>query len=190
MLFDELDVDGMSVRCKWIAITRVVHALPLARFLRHIGGAHAVEFAIVAPAFILLLCIVMELGAVLLTQSNINFATRDASRLIMTGQVQTGAGESVFTDKACSDVSVLISCTSLQYNVQSASAFSDLNATVVPNSSGNMSTTGFSPGGPGSDVLVQIGYSFPCIIPVACSYIATSGKILLVSTVAFQNENY
>jgi Flp pilus assembly protein TadG len=164
--------------------------MSLARFAYHAGGAHAVEFAIVSPIFILLICIVVQLGLVLLTQSNINYATRDASRLIMTGQVQTGAGESLFTDKACSDVSVLISCSSLQYNVESASAFSDLNATVLADNSGNMSTIGFNPGGPGSDVLVQVGYSFPCLIPIACNYIAKNGKLLLVSTVAFQNENY
>jgi Flp pilus assembly protein TadG len=163
---------------------------PLARFLRDGGGAHAVEFAIVSPVFILLICVSIELGLVLLTQSNINYAARDASRLIMTGQVQTGAGESLFTNKVCSDVNVLISCPSLQYNVQSGSSFAGLNGTVVANSSGNMTTTGFSPGGPESDVLVQVGYSFPCIIPIACNYIGTNGKLLLVSTVAFQNENY
>jgi Flp pilus assembly protein TadG len=169
---------------------RCARRLPFAQFLRHDGGAHAVEFAIVSPVFILLICIAVELGLVLLTQSNINYATRDASRLIMTGQVQTGGGESVFTNKICGDVNVLITCSSLQYNVQSGGAFSDLNGTVVANSSGNMTTTGFSPGGPGSDVLVQVGYAFPCIIPIACSHIGTNGKLLLVATVAFQNEDF
>lgn len=178
----------MRVRKRWAE--QFERRVPLARFLRHSGGAHAIEFAIVSPVFILLICVSVELGLVLLTQSNINYAARDASRLIMTGQVQTGAGESLFTNKVCSDVSVLISCSSLQYNVQSGSAFANFNATVVANSSGDMSTTGFSPGGPGSDVLVQIGYSFPCIIPIACNYISTNSKLLLVSTIAFQNENY
>jgi Flp pilus assembly protein TadG len=178
----------MRVQKRWAE--RFARRVPLADFLRHDGGAHAVEFAIVSPVFILLICMAVELGLILLTQSNINYATRDASRLIMTGQVQTGAGESVFTSKICGDVNVLITCSSLQYNVQSGGAFSDLNGTVVANSSGNMTTTGFSPGGAGSDVLVQVGYAFPCIVPIACNYIGTNGKLLLVATVAFQNEDF
>jgi Flp pilus assembly protein TadG len=162
---------------------------PLARFLRDIGGAHAVEFALIAPVFILLICIVIELGLSLIIQSNINYATRDASRLILTGQVQTGGGMSVFTKKICDAVNILISCGNLQYNVQSDTTFGTLTpAHATP--SGNMSTTGFSPGGPGSDVLVQVGYPFPCIIPFACNLISTNGTVLLISTVAFQNENY
>lgn len=178
----------MRVQRKWAE--QFARGFLLARFLRHTGGAHAVEFAIVAPAFILLLCISLELGLALLTQSNINYAARDAARLIMTGQIQTGGGLSAFTSRLCSDVNVLISCSSLQYNVQSGSSFSALNATVQANSNGQMTNTQFSPGSAGSDVLVQVGYAFPCIIPVVCKYIAENGTILLVSTVAFQNENY
>jgi Flp pilus assembly protein TadG len=185
-----MDVDGMSVRCKWMWMERLARDLPLARFLRHIGGAHAVEYALISPVFILLICMSLELGAVLLVQSNINYATRDAARLILTGQVQTGGGVSAFTTKLCGDVNVLITCSNLEYNVQSASTFSALNATVQTNSSGQMTNTQFSPGGPGSDVLVQVGYPFPCIIPVACNYIATNGNLLLVSTVALQSEDY
>jgi Flp pilus assembly protein TadG len=153
-------------------------------------GSALVEFALVSPLFFLLTFVTIDFGLILLTQSSINFAARDASRLIMTGQVQSGAGQSAFTTRACNAVSALISCSSLQYNVQSGSTFSSLNAKVVANTSGNMSTTGFSPGGPGSDVLVQIGYPYSCIIPVACDYISNNGKFLLVATVAFQNENY
>jgi Flp pilus assembly protein TadG len=163
--------------------------LPLARFLRDTGGAHAVEFALVAPVFILLIAITVELGLSLIIQSNINYATRDASRLILTGQVQTGGGMSVFTNKICGDVNVLISCGNLQYNVQSDTAFGSLTPAQAT-TSGNMSSTGFSPGGPGSDVLVQVGYPFPCIIPFACNLISANGTVLLISTVAFQNENY
>jgi Flp pilus assembly protein TadG len=186
----QTDVDGMPVRCKWTAMEALVRGLPFARFLRHDGGAHAVEYAIVAPVFILLICMSLELGSVLLVQSNINYATRDAARLILTGQVQTGGGVSAFTNKLCGDVNVLITCSNLEYNVQSAGTFSALNATVQTNSSGQMTNTQFSPGGPGSDVLVQVGYPFPCIIPIACNYISTNGNLLLFSTVALQTENY
>jgi Flp pilus assembly protein TadG len=178
----------MPVRRKWTE--QLARGFLLARFLRHTGGAHAIEFALVSPVFILLICVSLELGLILITQSNINYATRDASRLIMTGQVQTTGGQSAFTSRACGDVTFLISCSNLQYNVQSGASFADLNAAVQTDGNGNMTNAQFSPGGPGSDVLVQIGYSFPCIIPVACNYLAKNGTLLLVSTVAFQNENY
>jgi len=138
---------------------------PLARFLHHTGGANAVEFALISPVFILLLFVSVELGLTLFTQSNLNYATRGAARLILTGQVQSGGGVSMFTSRLCSDVGSLIPCSSLEYNVQSGSSFSALSPTVQTNSSGDMTNTQFSPGSAGSDVLVQVGYPLPCTPP-------------------------
>ncbi len=63
------------------------------RIFRHIAGdakgALAIEFAFVAPLFLLLLLVIVELGLTLTTQSLLDGATRDAARLIRTGQVQS-----------------------------------------------------------------------------------------------------
>jgi Flp pilus assembly protein TadG len=158
----------------------------LARLLRDSAAAAAVEFAIIGSMFLLLVCMMIEVDLIMFTQSVLDNATRDAGRLIQTGQVQAAGGTAtLFTNQLCSDVGTLIPCASLQYNVQSAASFSALNTTVT-SSNGTMTGTGFSPGTSGQDVLVQVGYYRPTIIPWTAKYLY--GSRLLISTVAFQNN--
>ena len=163
----------------------------LSRFARHDSGISTVEFALLAPTFALLICVSLDFGITMLTQSTLDNAARDASRLIMTGQIQNAGGSAApFSAKLCSELGTLIPCTGIQYNVQSATTFAALNGTVTPNAGGNMSTQGFSPGVSGSDVLVQVGYNRSTLIPWVGQFYHTGGKILIVSTVAFQNDPY
>lgn len=158
----------------------------LARLLRDSAAAAAVEFAIIGSMFLLLVCMMVEVDLIMFTQSVLDNAARDAGRLIQTGQVQAAGGAAtLFTNQLCSDVGTLIPCAKLQYNVQSAASFSALNTTVT-SSNGTMTGTGFSPGTSGQDVLVQVGYYRPTIIPWTAKYLY--GNRLLISTVAFQND--
>ncbi|HXP30741.1 MAG TPA: TadE/TadG family type IV pilus assembly protein [Stellaceae bacterium] len=158
----------------------------LARLLRDSTAAAAVEFAIIGSMFLLLVCMMIEVDLIMFTQSVLDNATRDAGRLIQTGQVQSAGGAATpFTNQLCNDVGTLIPCGSLQYNVQSAASFSALTTTVA-STNGTMTGTGFSPGTSGQDVLIQVGYYRPTIIPWAAKYLY--GSRLLISTVAFQND--
>ena len=51
-----------------------------------------------------------------------------------------------------------------------------------------MNNTSYSPGSSGSDVVVQVGYTRTLFTPLVSSIIGTNGQLLLLSTVAFQNE--
>jgi Flp pilus assembly protein TadG len=162
----------------------------LGRWFRCRRSTAALEFAIAAPIFVLLLGSVIENGVLLFTQAALDNATRDASRLILTGQVQQGAGAGAFEAKVCAELGNLVPCSSLQYNVQAAGTFSALNVSVQSDSSGNMTGTQFNPGTPGQDVVVQVGYNRPYIVPLVGQYMSVNGSKLLVSTVVFQNEPY
>jgi len=84
-------------------------------------------------------------------QAFLDYATADAGRLIRIGQVQQGqVAKPLSTSQLCADVHPLISCGSLQFNVQSASnpGFGSLSATVAADSYGNLATTSL-PGGRG-----------------------------------------
>lgn len=73
-------------------------------------GALAIEFAFVAPLFLLLLLVIVELGLTLTTQSLLDGATRDAARLIRTGQVQSQTSPiSTFQTLLCNDMKPLMS---------------------------------------------------------------------------------
>jgi len=156
------------------------------------SGATAVEFALVGPLFIFMICIAFDLGLLLFTQSVLNNAARDASRLIQTNQ---GGGSSAFSTALCNDVTGLIPCASLQYYVQSAASFGAMSAGVLTDAGGNLKNAGtYSAGAPGSDVVVQVAYNRPTIVPWIIPYLnGADAKIskdfnLLVATIAFQNE--
>jgi len=155
-------------------------------------GATALEFAIVFPIFLLFLGMIMENGVLLFDQALLDNATNNAGRLIRTGQAQNGSGATMFYNELCSDVTPVIACSALQYNVQSAAnpGFASLNATVSAGSNGNLTTTSFTPGGPGDDVLVQVAYKRAFIFPLVGKSVSTTGMGLVFSTTAFQNEKY
>ena len=94
----------------------------------------AVEFAILAPAFFVAMLGIIDTGLLLTSQALLDTATTDAARLILTGQAT--ANTSAFGSQLCSEVSVLIDCSSLAYRVQTGNSFSAISASYTLNSSG------------------------------------------------------
>lgn len=153
----------------------------LARLWRRDDAAAAIEFGLLGSTFLLLACMIFELGLILFTQAVMDNALRDASRQIMTGQITTS---SAFVSKVCGEVSNLITnCSSggLKYYVQANSLFSGM--TVQTTFSSNSFSAGTSTN---NDILAQIAYQRSTIIPWAATYLHSNN--LIVSTVAFQNE--
>lgn len=150
--------------------------------MRDTRAAAAIEFAILGSTFILLVCMTLELGLVLFTQSVMDNALRDAARLIRTNQANSS---STFVSAVCSEIGTVLvaSCSSnLQYYVTSASSFSSLTAKT-----GTLPDT-YAAGSSASDMLAQIAYKRNTIIPWAAKFLGNTD--LLISTVAFQNEPY
>lgn len=172
------------------------HSGLLGRFLRSRSGVSMVEFALVGPLFLLLAFAIVDNGLVLFTQTILDNATREAARQIRIGKVQMAGdttGNGLFKTTLCNNFGGFIPCNSVQWRVQSVSsagAFSTMSSTVTSNSSGVMQNTGFSPGTPQSFVLVQVGYTQPYIMPFLEGIAGATGNLLLVSSVAFQNEHY
>jgi len=136
----------------------------------------------VGSIFLLLVCMTLELGLVLFTQSVMDNALRDAARLVRTDQASS---KNTFVTAVCKEVGTALvkSCsTSLQYYVASASSFSALHPKT-----GTLPNT-YTAGSSGSDMLAQIAYKRPTILPWASKFLSNTD--LLISTVAFQNEPY
>lgn len=159
----------------------------LRRLAHHRRGAVAVEFALVGPLFLLLLLAIVELAIALLTQAELDFATQAAARTI---EIGTSTTQAAFSKVLCNDAAPLIPCASLQIRVTAASTFGLLNSTLQYNASGNITNTGFSAGSQGQAVLVQVGYNQPYIVGLVGKYFGLHSSSLLLSTVAFMNENY
>lgn len=166
----------------------------LGRFLRSRCGVTMVEFALVGPLFLLLAFAICDNGLVLFMQTVLDNATREAARQIEIGKVQLSGdtdGTGLFKTTLCNNLGGLIPCNSLQWRVQSSNvSFASMSAAVTATGSGQMSTTGFSAGTPQSFVLVQVGFTQPYFIPALARISGSTGNLLLVSTVAQQNEHY
>jgi Flp pilus assembly protein TadG len=185
------------------------------RLARDSIGAIALEMALIGPPFFLLLMTILDLGLMLTSQSLLEGAARDASRLIRTGQAQTtGSPISTFQNLLCSDMGSVMTtakCTAnIIFEVQTFTNFGSVAFTPCVRNNNNTTGTGtvcgFTPGTGGQIVAVQATYNYSFIIPWvgACltggscwAGLGTTsgsnpgtGSVSLVSTVIFRNEPF
>lgn len=177
------------------------------RFCKHFAlcqkGATALEFALVAAPFLALLVALFETALVFFAQRVLDEVTEEASRYIMTGQAQqSNMTQSQFANYICTNnntatlVSALFSCSNLMVNVENYSDFASASTatpTLTFNANGTISNTwNYSPGTPGSIVVVQVMYQWPIILgPLGFTLSNLSnGNRLLVSTAVFKSEPY
>jgi|GEM_PF-2093828 len=119
------------------------------RFRKNDHGATAVEFALVAPLLFIMLFAIVGISLVFFAGVMLENATNDASRQLMTGEIETLTSETVCSKLLAPE---MFNCRSLRVTVSNAQCFSNL----APPSSG---TPG--PGGPAAAVMVQVSYPWP-----------------------------
>jgi len=166
-------------------------------------GATAVEFALVAAPFLALLVALFETALVFFAGRVLDEVTEEASRYILTGQAQqANMTQAQFDKYICTStntaalVSALFNCNNLMVNVENYNDFASANTsapTLTFNNNGQISNTwSYSPGTPGSIVVVQVMYQWPIVLgPLGFDLSNLSnGNRLLVSTAVFKTEPY
>jgi Flp pilus assembly protein TadG len=170
-----------------------------ARDLRRFGaarqGATAVEFALIAPAFIATLFAIIQTTLYLFAQQTLQTAAVQAGRLIMTGSAQTsGLTASQFQNDVCPLVSAVFTCGNLVINVQNYSSFSSAStaAPAVYSSGSTLSSGSYSLGTQGEIMVVQISYPWPVFgIPIGSVLSNTGyGTTQMMGVSAFRVEPY
>lgn len=172
----------------------------LRRLIRDDGGLAAVEFAFVGPPFLLTLLSIIELGLILVTQSLLDGATRDAARSIRTGQVYSANNSfAVFQNVICNDMSMILTAIDCQSNVI-VNVVKSGDGTFGSLSFGLCNTNpqcNFVPGVGGDAIGVQTTYARSFIIPWVGSFLSVADKnghstqsVTLQSTVVFRNEPF
>jgi Flp pilus assembly protein TadG len=148
------------------------------------------EFALVAPIFLLFFFALLELGLEMFTQILLDDSVRSAGRQIQIGAV---ASQAAFVTAVCKEFSAIAGATScpgaLQVYATSGSSFAALTPGTV-SAAGVLSPTTFTPGGSRADVLVQVVYQRTHVMPFIQTYIAPGGTRGLLATTVFQNEPY
>jgi Flp pilus assembly protein TadG len=169
----------------------------LRRFARAQRGATAIEFAIIATPFLMLMFGIIELGLVFMVSITLQNATDAAARKIRTGEFQTSASNTKddFKTLVCGNMSWLSGgCSSaLTVDVQTLANFTTLSTTGQTDpTTFNANNTCWSSGQPGDIVLVRTYYQWNIFTPLLNAALVNmgsgTGKRLISAAASFRNE--
>lgn len=187
------------------------------RFRKDRQGAAAIEFALLAIPFLMLVFATFETFLAFAGEQLMANAVNTMSRKIRTGEITFGLGkptdmtEAEFREAFCAEISILNMCSSTEVNtpaklyldVRQFANFADMPKDIPRVSSDEYSDLdtsefAFAPGGPDSKNMVRAYYRWQIMTDLIRPYITNirpPDKIiptdfLIVSTAAFQNEKY
>ena len=165
------------------------------KFWRAKGGATAVEFALVAMPFFMLLLAIFETSVIYFASTTLENAVDDAARQIRTGQAQfANMTADQFRQLICDQINVFMKCdASLAVDVR---AFNDFDQVTFPpevNPDGTLKNDQqFTPGGAGNVVVVRVFYQWPIVTPIigaSLSNMANNTRLIEAVT-TFRNEPF
>lgn len=169
------------------------HLLHLRRLRRDQSGATAVELAMIAVPFFLLVFSTIETAIVMGAGVVLDHAVDEAARLVMTGQTQTAdITPEKFKQSICDTASILLSCDKLKVDMRTFPTF-DAIASDVPLQLGSIDDKGFcfNPGAQDNITVVRAFYEWPWITGYLQRLTnGTNGNAILFSMAAFMNEPF
>lgn len=138
-------------------------------------GAAAIEFALVAAPFFGFVLFIMQIGLFYFSQQSLDFATRKASRLIMTNSLPAAAKtlNGFKTTQLCPNLLWKMTCDSLVVNAYKVAktsdatagtgiyAFVDAQSKKLKDPVSDPTQTTFCLGGPGDYIYLDVAYVFP-----------------------------
>jgi Flp pilus assembly protein TadG len=173
---------------------KAVHRRLRRSFFADERGATAVEFGLIAPAFIALLVGIIQTFLAFFASQLLEQIVISSSRVILTNQAQSqNMTQSQFTQLVCSKVVILLNCSGLMIDVQAYSGFGGVNtsAPTLTYNAGKVSNAWqYNPGQPGQIVVVRLMYEWPVFggpLGFTLSNLADGNRLIMASS-AFQNE--
>lgn len=170
----------------------------MAARLRHDSraGSAAIEFAMIAPVFFVLLMGTIEVGIMFFAQFTLQNAVDDEARQIRTGQVAASSvTQQEFRQAVCDKITPILGCdANLQIDVESYPSFGTANFTSPMTSSNTLdpNLNNFDPGTVCSVVLVRAFYTWNVVTPLLTPFMINmaNNEHLITATAAFRNEPY
>lgn len=165
------------------------------RFVRAQEGAAAVEFALIAAPFFLLIFATLEVALYFLGATVIENGVNEASRTIRTGQLQQ-SGQTVedFRGAICERISAVADCSRIVVDVRTFDTFSASSNPNPLDENGDIDDTDFTfdPGGGGDVVVVRVFYDWQLMAPGIVSGMTNmnGNKRLIAATAVFRNEPF
>jgi Flp pilus assembly protein TadG len=170
-----------------------------ARSVRRLGaaqeGASAVEFALIAPAFVALLIAIFQVAVFLFAQQALQNAASEAGRTLMTGSAANDT-QAQFKTSICNNYlpTVIFKCSSLAVFVQSGTNVSTALPALYNGNGQQITTFPYSPGQPGDTVVVQLAYPLP-VVTAPLAFLISSpnmpkGTAEIMGVTVFRVEPY
>ncbi|WP_426124762.1 TadE/TadG family type IV pilus assembly protein [Pararhizobium sp. PWRC1-1] len=182
----------------------------LKRLFRDKSGTSAIEFALLALPFMMVLFASLETFAAFTAEQLLANATETMARKIRTGEITSTMTEENFRKAFCAEISIIMTCSATEaktpeklfIDVRSFSDFSKIPEAIprVAGANSDLDTKGFTflPGGPTTINIVRAYYRWEVITDLVRPYITNlrpAGSsmpkdYLMVSTAAFRNESF
>lgn len=159
-------------------------------------GAVAVEFALVAVPFFMIILGILETCLFFAAGSVLEGAAHESARVIRTGQAQkSGDPLAMFEERMCNTLGVMVQCDKISYEVIEIPSdgfygVSDYEPSF--DEDGNLESQGFSAGGVESTVLVRLFYRYEFLTPFIGGMMGDQigNSFGHMSTVVIRNEPY
>ncbi len=182
-----------SRRTSIFGLARRKSALCARRIGRDKRGSAAVEFAMIAPLFLMILFAIIESALYFLASEVLESATQKTARLVLTGQAQSaGMTAANFKSNLCLTTEPLFDCSKIVVDVRLATSFGGANTGSMLNGSGDIDSAGatYNPGTSGSIVVIRVAYAWPIFVKTLGLNMAdmASGNRLIQTSTAFKNE--
>jgi Flp pilus assembly protein TadG len=182
-----------------------------AAFARSRDGSAAIEFALLAIPYFLVIFAIIETFIAFAGEQLVSNAVDTMSRKIRTGQITAAnTTRTAFRTSFCSEISILITCSTTEaatpsklfLDIQSYATFAAIPKTIprVSTAAGaDINTAGFlyAPGGPGTINMVRAYYRWSIMTDLIRPYISdvkpadgSAAYFLIVETAAFENEQF
>lgn len=145
------------------------------RFEDDESGATAVEFAIIAAPFFLLVFAIIETSVMFFAGQYFETAVDDTARLLRTGQLGANSTNAQFRAELCSRITVMLNCSDVATDVQVAASFDALNDPPLPDPVTGDIPSGWQPPGPDLIMQVSASYKWPIYTNFAAPLLHTEG---------------
>jgi Flp pilus assembly protein TadG len=159
-------------------------------------GSAAVEFALVAFPFMMILFGILEVAMMFFVSTTLESAVSTAAREIRTGRLQATAGTPAdnFRTMICNRSFGMLDCTGrLYFDVRVAPDFNDPSADPLADGVLNASEFNFNAGNAGDIVIVRAFYDWQVFTPLMGNMIANTPdrqRRVLMAAFAFRNEPF
>jgi len=188
----------------------------LRRFFKEKSGTSAIEFALLALPFLVVVFASLETFTAFTAEQLLANATETMARKVRTGEITFGINAATdmsqeqFREAFCDEISIIMTCSETEaknpsrlfLDVRSFADFSQIPAAVprVGGADSDLDTSGFkfAPGGPTTINIVRAYYRWEVMTDLVRPYVTNlrpagssmPNDYLMVSTAAFRNEAY